>query len=102
RLRSLHTGEVVGSIPTAPTIFPRLFCDIGDDGARRNAAKTDDSATGRTAGCERRGKKRSDVWGPELPQPAHCHPAGFERAHLHESVRYSFHHVQLVGARNGG
>ena len=36
---------------------------------------------------------RSDVAREELPHQAHCRAAAVERAHLHEAVRYSFHHV---------
>jgi hypothetical protein len=32
-VRSLHTGEVVGSIPTAPTIFIRIICALPADRA---------------------------------------------------------------------
>src|SRR5262249_42561382 len=38
-------------------------------------------------------RTRSNVAREELPHQAHCRAAAVERAHLHEAVRYSFHHV---------
>src|SRR5262245_33522541 len=46
-------------------------------------------------------ERDSDVARQELPHQAHCRAAPVKRAHLHEAVRHSFHHVQLVRAGNG-
>jgi hypothetical protein len=99
--RSLHTGEVVGSIPTAPTICPRKPRAAANAHSFLHAALSYSGERPCETGAVSGGRTRLDVTRQELPHQAHGRAKAFERAHLHEPVRYSFHHVQLVRARDG-